>query len=356
MFGRTLAVALGLLLNFATSAVLSAAQSVTVMWNANPEPDITGYRLYYGTESGVYTSQVDAPGPMAIATNLLAGETYYFAAVAYNGIGLESELSEEISYTLGAPTSGLANVSTRVRVADGEDVSIGGFIIVGQTPRTLVLRALGPSLAQAGIPGAASDPKLSLFDSTGGLIAFNDNWDPTDPVIIASGLAPTDALESILIATLPAGAYTSVLETNGSPGVTLFELYQLGSAGGVVNLSARGRVGVGDNVIITGFILTGDHPTRVVVRAIGPSLSSVGVADPLADPELQLFDGYGTLIFQNDNWRSDQEAQIVQSGLAPQSDQESAIISLLSVGNYSAVARGVDGSEGVALVEIFALP
>lgn len=348
--------AFGLLLNFAPAAVFSATRSVTVMWNANPEPDIVGYRLLYGRESGVYTEQIDVPGPIAIATNLLTGETYYFAAVAYNSGGLQSELSEEISYTVGPSTSGLANVSTRARVSDGEDVVIGGFIIAGDTPRTVVLRGLGPSLTQAGIPGAASDPKLSLFNSTGGLIAFNDNWDPTDPITIASGLAPTEPLESFLMATLPAGAYTSVLETNGSPGVALFELYQLGSPSGVVNLSTRGRVGVGDNVIISGFILTGGHSTRVVVRAIGPSLSSAGVSDPLADPELELFDGYGTLIFRNDNWRTDQEAQIEQSGLAPQSDQESAIISTLSAGNYSAVARGVDGSEGVALVEIYALP
>jgi hypothetical protein len=148
-----------------------------------------------------------------------------------------------------------------------------------------------------------------------------------------------------------------VLETKGSPGVALFELYQLGNnaASGVVNLSTRGRVGLGDDVLIAGFILTGDHPTRVILRAIGPSLSEAHISQPLADPELELYDGNGSLIFQNDNWRSTQEAQIVASGMAPSDEKESAIIITLPAGNYSAVVRGVGGTEGVALVEIYAL-
>ena len=166
--------------------------------------------------------------------------------------------------------------------------------------------------------------------------------------MIATGLAPTEALESLVIATLPAGAYTAVLETKNSPGVALFELYLLGgsTASGVVNLSTRGRVGLGDDVMIAGFILTGDNAKRVIVRAIGPSLSQSGISQPLADPELELHDGNGSLIFRNDNWRSDQEAEIVQSGMAPPAEQESAIIATLPAGNYSAVARGVGGSRG----------
>jgi len=161
----------------------------------------------------------------------------------------------------------------------------------------------------------------------------------------------------MLLETLSAGAYTVVLETKGTPGVALFELYQLGNttASGLANLSTRGRVGLGDDVMIAGFILAGDHATTVVVRAIGPSLSQVGIAQPLANPELELHDGNGSLIFLNDDWRSDQEARLVQSGLAPADDQESAMIATLPAGNYSAVVRGVSGSEGVALVEIYAL-
>lgn len=375
MFSRIFAVALCAL--FLQCAIVltafAATQSVTVSWDANSEPNIVGYRLFYGTTSRVYTNQVDVPGPMAVASALSEGETYYFAAVAYDNDGLQSELSAEISYNVsGGPpspsptpsatptpeSSGLVNVSTRARVAtSGEDVLIGGFIIAGDTPRTVVLRGLGPSLTGWGVEHAATDPVLTLFDSTGAVLTSNDDWDEQDPAMIATGLTPTDALESMVLATLPAGAYTAVLETKGSPGVALFELYQLGNnaASGVVNLSTRGRVGLGDDVLIAGFILTGDHSTRVILRAIGPSLSEAHISQPLADPELELYDGNGSLIFQNDNWRSDQEAQIVASGMAPSDERESAIMATLPTGNYTAVVRGTGGSEGVALVEIYAL-
>jgi hypothetical protein len=359
MFIRKLAPALcTLFLQWAIAAVaIAATQSVTVSWDASSDPGVVGYRLFYGRESRAYTNQVDVPGPMAVASDLSEGETYYFAALAYNIDGLESELSAETSYTPGSQTGGLVNVSTRARVASGEDVLIGGFIVTGDTPRTVALRGLGPSLTRSGVEHAATDPVLTLFDSTGVVLASNDDWDAQDPATIATGLTPTDALESMVVATLPAGAYTATVGTKGSPGVALFELYQLGNdtASGVVNLSTRGRVGLGDDVMIAGFILTGDHSTRVIVRAIGPSLSEAHISQPLADPELELYNGNGSLIFRNDNWRNEQEAQIVASGMAPSAEQESAIIATLPAGNYTAVVRGVGESEGVALIEIYAL-
>jgi hypothetical protein len=374
MFTRGLVALLcAVFLQFAIGATaVTATQSVTVTWDANSEPDVVGYRLFYGRESHLYTTQVDVPGPMAVASNLTEGETYYFAAVAYNNDGLQSELSAEISYEVSggppgpSPTpsatpapgrGGLVNVSTRARVTSGEDVLIGGFIITGNTPRTVALRGLGPSLTRLGVEHAATDPVLTLFDSTGTVLAFNDDWDEQDPATVATGLTPTDALESMVVATLPAGAYTAVLETKDSPGIALFEVYQLGNnaGSGLVNLSTRGRVGLGDDMMIAGFILTGDHSTRVIVRAIGPSLSESHISLPLADPELELYDENGSLIFQNDNWRDEQETQIVASGMAPSAEKESAIIITLPAGNYSAVVRGVGGTEGVALVEIYAL-
>ena len=168
MSPRTLAAVACLFLKCTIAATaVAATQSVTVIWNANSEPDVAGYRLFYGTESRVYTGQVDAPGPTAVVSNLTEGETYYFAAIAYNSAGFESQLSAEISYTPGGQPGGLANVSTRARVTDGEDVLIGGFIITGDLPRTVVLRGLGPSLTGLGVAGAATDPVLTLFDSTG---------------------------------------------------------------------------------------------------------------------------------------------------------------------------------------------
>lgn len=339
------------------ATTLAGTQNVTATWDANPEADVAGYRLFYGRESGAYTNQVDVSGPLAVMNDLSEGETYYFAVLAYNIEGLESDLSNEISYVPGTQTGGLVNVSTRVRVTGGEDILVGGFIITGDTPRTVVLRGIGPSLTGSGVADAAADPMLTLFDSSGAVLASNDDWNPDDPANIASGLAPTEHSESMIIATLTAGTYTAALESKNSPGVALFELYQLGNNGapGVVNLSTRGRVRTGDNAMIAGFILTGENATRVLVRAIGPSLSEAGISQPLTDPELELYDGNGSLIFQNDNWRTTQEAQILELGMAPSAEVESALIATLPAGNYSAVVRGVAGSEGVALVEIYAL-
>ena len=334
-----------------------AMQTAIVIWNANGEPDVIGYRLLYGTESGLYTQQMDVVDPMAVVTDLREGQTYYFAAIAYNASGFESLPSTEISYSPGRQTHELANISTRGRVTDGENVMIGGFIITGDIPRRIVLRGLGPSLARSGVQNPASDPVLTLFNSLGAVLASNDDWDSHDPVVIVTGLAPTEAVESFLVATLPPGAYTTTLRSNGSSGPALFELYQLDNSATsrAVNLSTRGRVGSGDDVMIAGFILTGNEAGRLGLRVLGPSLSEAGISDPLANPELGLYDGYGTLIFRNDDWRSDQEAAIVEAGLAPPAEQESAMIATLPGGNYSAIARGVNGSEGVGLIEIYDL-
>lgn len=359
MFAKTLgALACILCLDWAIGGEIAlATQTVTVVWNANSEPDVVGYRLLYGTQSGVYTNQIDVPEPMAVVADLSAGETYYFAAVAYNVAGLTSLPSTEISYTPGGSVHELTNISTRARVGEGESVLIGGFIITGNIPRRIVLRGLGPSLRRLGIGDAVTDPVLALYNSVGSVLASNDDWDPNDPAIIATGLAPTEAAESFLMATLSAGAYTTTLTSKGVPGTALFELYQLDGPTNsrAVNLSTRGRVGVGDDVMIAGFIVTGNQVARVALRALGPSLTQAGISDPLSNPELELYDGDGTLIFQNDDWRSDQEAEIVQAGMAPPAEQESAILATLRGGIYTAVARGVDGSEGVCLIEIFDL-
>ena len=251
----------------------------------------------------------------------------------------------------------LANVSTRVSVYKEDNVMIGGFIVSGETDKTVVLRAIGPSLAKAGVKGALVDPLLELYDSGGTLIAQNDNWNSLPLEEVPSGFEPADPNESLITATLPAGSYTAVLRgVNGATGVALCELYDLAPDNASVrNISTRALVGTGDDVLIGGFIIGGEDPTKVMVRAIGPSLTSFGVAGALPDPILELHAADGSLIYENDDWRSDQEQQILDSALAPADDREAAIIATLPPGNYTAIIRGRGNNTGVALVEVYNL-
>ena len=200
---------------------------------------------------------------------------------------------------------------------------IGGVIIAGETPKRVVLRAIGPSLAAAGVSGVLPDPMLSLHDSTGATIAFNDNWRTGTGDIAATGLAPSDDLEAAIVTTLAPGAYTAVVSgVGGGTGIALFEIYDVERANSrIANISTRGRVETGDNVMIGGFILGGDQPSQVVVRALGPSLTAHGIAGALANPTLELYNNHGTRIYANDDWRSDQGAQISAVSLAPSDEQ-----------------------------------
>ena len=229
-------------------------------------------------------------------------------------------------------------------------------------------------MTQFGVPNALANPRLELHDNTG-TIAMNDDWQTTqiggvitsDQVAeIQAILPPTDPLESALIATLPPGNYSAVVQgVNNGTGVGIVELYDLepASASLLVNISTRGFVQTGDNAMIGGFIVV-TQPTRVIIRAIGPSLTQFGVPDALANPQLELHDGSGTLIAQNDDWQitqiggiitEDQVAAIQASGLPPTNAAESAIIATLPTGNYTAIVRGVNNTTGNALVEVYRL-
>lgn len=257
----------------------------------------------------------------------------------------------------GSPI-GLANVSTRLFVQGGDNVMIGGFIIAGDSPKDVILRGIGPSLTAMGVPGAMNDPAIWLYDSTGAVIGTNDNWQTDQRELIEdTGLATADDREAALISTLDPGAYTVVVkDETGTPGVALFDAFDLDpSSSQLVNLSTRGRVEIDDRAMIGGFILGGDQPTEVILRAIGPSLGQAGIADTLIDPNLELYDGQGSMLLRNDNWRSDQEDEIQASQLAPTDDRESAIIVTLNPGAYTGIIRGADNSTGIALFEIYKL-
>jgi len=255
------------------------------------------------------------------------------------------------------PTTMLLNVSTRARVESGANVMIGGFIVTGDVPKKIALRAIGPSLAEAGVTGVLLDPVLQLFDSTGAMIAENDNCSSLAADEIPAGLQPANGRESLLSITLSPGSYTAVLSgANGGSGVALFELYDLDPASSrIANISTRSEVGTGNDVMIGGFIVGGNDPTKLVLRAIGPSLAANGIANPLPDPMLALYDGNGSLVFTNDNWRTSQLQQITDTGVAPNDDRESAMVVTLLPGNYTGIVQDAAGGKGVALVEVYDL-
>jgi hypothetical protein len=242
-------------------------------------------------------------------------------------------------------------------VETGDNVLIGGFIITGTQPKKIIVRAIGPSLPVA---GALADPVLELRNSSGGLIASNDNWrSDQEAEIIATTIQPSNDLESAIVATLPANgsAYTAIVRgVNNGTGIGVVEAYDLNQAvdSKLANISTRGFVQTGDNVLIGGLIVQGQNPLRVIVRAIGPSLLLPGA---LGDPTLELHDVNGALIASNDNWRSDQEAEIIATGIPPTNDLESAIVATLPSNGalYTAIVRGVNGTTGVAVVEVYAL-
>lgn len=266
-----------------------------------------------------------------------------------------------------APTF-LLNISTRLQVGTDENVLIGGFILLGTEPKKVLIRAIGPSLEALGVTGALADPTLELHDGTGALVGENDNWRTTQIgglvtgdqylEIHATGIPPTNDAEAAIIATLEPGAYTAIVAgANGATGVGLAEIYDLGPAAApakLANISTRGFVQTGDDVMIGGFIL-GNQTTEVLVRGIGPSLAEHGINAPLADPMLELHDGNGALIAFNDNWRSDQEAEIEATTIPPHDDLEAAILNTLTPGAYTAILRGVGETLGVALVEAYQL-
>jgi plastocyanin len=252
------------------------------------------------------------------------------------------------------------NISTRLEVRTGDQVLIGGFIIDGDVPKRVVLRAIGPSLGAFGVPNPLADPVLELHASDGTLITPNDNWRDTQQADIeATGLQPTNDLESAIVTTLDPGSYTAIVSgKNGTVGVGLVEGYDVDQAANsqLANISTRGFVETGTNVMIGGFILGGGgKEVDVVVRALGPSLTAFGVTGALADPTLELHDENGALIQDNDNWKDTQQAEIEATGLQPTNDMESAIFQTLAPGAYTAIVAGKDDLTGVALVEVYRL-
>jgi hypothetical protein len=249
------------------------------------------------------------------------------------------------------------NVSTRGNVLTGDNVIIGGFIITGDMPKKLVVRGIGPSI---GMATALADPVLDLYQPDGSVVT-NDNWQQASNASdIPPSLRPKDPRESAILITLQPGLYTSVVHgKNNATGIALVEVYDLsaGASSRVANISTRGLVQDGDNRLIGGFIISGGVSARleVVVRAIGPSLSEARIANPLADPFLDVRDGNGNPLATNNNWRDDANAgKVMEFGLAPKNEAESALYLQLPQGAYTAIVSGNGGTMGIGLVEVYA--
>jgi len=247
-------------------------------------------------------------------------------------------------------------------VQAGDNAGIGGFIISGTAPKHILLRAIGPSLTQFGVPNALADPVLELHGPGGFTTINNDNWqdDPAQAALIsATGLAPTNNLESAIDATLNPGAYTAVARgKNNTTGVGLIEVFDLSPAvlAKLANISTRAFVNTGNDIVIAGFILGGNNGNdRIVVRGIGPSLTAFGVTNALANPSLELRDNNGALLMANNDWQDDptQAAELTAAGLAPTSPLESGIASTLPPGLYTALLAGFNNVTGVGVVEVY---
>jgi hypothetical protein len=258
-----------------------------------------------------------------------------------------------------------------MRIQTGDNAGIAGFIIASPNPpgggdpaKRVLIRALGPSLTQFGVQDALTDPILSLHGPNGPVTrAINDNWkDNQQGQIEATGIPPTNNLESAILDSLLQGAYTAVATSKDgtSPGVGLVEIYDLDPdiVPRIAELSTRALVGTGDDIVIAGFTLGGrSGDDRIAIRGIGPSLASSGVTNPLPDPKVELRNSSGTLVAANNDWQEDlsQAAELTARGLAPNDNREAALIRTLAPGQYTALLSGVNNSIGIGLVEVYDL-
>lgn len=264
----------------------------------------------------------------------------------------------EVKQTAAPSAAQLMNISSRLRVQTGDNILIGGFIVTGSDQKKVAVRAIGPSTQ---VPGFLSDPTLELHDGTGALVTSNDDWkdSPERSQIEAAGLAPGNDKESVILRTLSPGRYTAVVrgKDNGA-GTGVVEAYDLDATNNskLANLSTRGFVETGDNILIGGFI-AGNRigNINVLVRAIGPSLAGL-VSNPLGDPFLELHDSNGLTMATNDNWQDNQKTEIQNTGIPPTDLKESAMLLSLAPGNYTAIVRGVNNTTGNGLVEVYNVP
>jgi hypothetical protein len=344
----------------APSAVsaLSGDRQATVTFTAPASNGGSSIVSYTATSNpGGLTGSCTGPTACTITiANLVNGTPYTFTVTASNGVGISLPSVPSNSVTPIQITR-LSNISTRGPSLTGAKVMIGGFVISGSTPKTVLVRARGPSMIALGVTGVLANPVLNLYSGST-VIASNDDWGSADnaAAVSATGLAPSDPNEAAILTTLSPGPYTAIVTgAAGTTGVAIVEVLEIDHPESPLsNISTRGPVQTGNNVMIGGFIITGSTPQTVLIRARGPSMTALGVTGALNDPVLNLYFG-ATVIATNDNWGSaSNAASISATGNAPSDPRESAILMTLNPGPYTAIVTGVGGTTGVAIVEVLA--
>jgi N-acetylneuraminic acid mutarotase len=338
------------------TATLLASNRVLVTGGRDAHGTLATAELYDPT-TGKWTSTGNLRQPRADHTATLLPDNRVLIAGGQTNDSRSAEL-----YTEPPVLPQLLNISTRLRIQAGDNAMIGGFIITGVEPKTVLARGIGPSL---GVAGALTDPVIEVHGPSGELLATNDNWQDatTKQQIIDSGFAPTHELESALWGIINPGAYTVVVRgKNDAAGIGLFEVYDLDHTAdaALANVATRGLTQTADDVMIGGIIVgegTSGAAATMVVRAIGPS---VPISGALADPTLELRDRNGVLVAFNDDWKtradgSSQQAEIEATTIPPSHDQESAMRQSLAPDNYTAIVRGKNNTTGIALVEVYNL-
>ena len=269
----------------------------------------------------------------------------------------------------------LLNISTRGATTSDGNVLIAGFVIMGNQQKTVLVRAIGPTLAAFGVDGLLSAAHLEVFSGSN-RIAVGDDWGATANTasIVATAARvgaftlPVNSRDAALVLTLNPGAYTAIVSgQDGATGVSLVEVYDattgpIPAAQRIINISTRTAVGAGDAMLIGGFVISGTVPKRVLIRGVGPALAQFGVTGVLARPQLVLFKG-GQVLAQNSGWSTSPDAAAIAAASAQTGafvfvggSQDAALIVSLDPGPYTAQVSGIGGTNGIALVEIYEVP
>lgn len=306
--------------------------------------------------------------------NLSATNAGSYTVVITNAVGTITSNPAVLALVTASTVGRLVNMSIRTGAGTGDNTLIVGVALGGAGTsgnKAVLLRGIGPTLTSFGVGGAIADPVMTVFQGST-QAAQNDDWDAALAPVFASfgafALTAGGRDAAIYNATIPSASYSiQITGKNNGTGIALAEVYDATPTASfaattprLVNVSARTQVGTGDNILIAGFVVGGQSPVRVLVRAVGPTLGAFGVGGTLSDPKLELFSGT-TKTAENDNWGGTAELKAAFSSVAAfafsaDTSRDAALVATLQPGSYTAQISGVGNTAGVALVEVYELP